>query len=133
MTVPFMLALALGVSSLKKDGKASEEDSFGLVGIASSGAILAVIMMSIISKSDTITASLEYEISQSTSVMAPFLKKLPIIAGEILLALFPILVIFLFFQFVSFKLSKKAFKKIMKGLVYTFIGLVLFLTGVNAG
>ena len=133
MTVPFMLALALGVSSLKKDGKASEEDSFGLVGIASAGAILAVIMMSILSKSDTITASLEYEISHSTSVLAPFLKKLPTISGEIFGALFPILVIFLFFQFVSFKLSKRAFKKIMKGLVYTFIGLVLFLTGVNAG
>lgn len=59
MTVPFMLALALGVSSLKKDGKTSEEDSFGLVGIASAGAILAVIIMSILSNSDTVTASLE--------------------------------------------------------------------------
>ncbi len=133
MTVPFMLALALGVSSLKKDGKSSEEDSFGLVGIASSGAILAVIIMSIFSKSDTITGSLEYEISQSASILGPFLKKLPMITGEILLALSPILVIFLFFQFISFKLSKKAFNKIIKGLVYTFIGLVLFLTGVNAG
>ena len=133
MTVPFMLAIALGVSSLKKDGRASEEDSFGLVGIASAGAISAVIMMSILSKSDTITASLEYEISQSTSVMIPFFEKLPTIASEIFGALFPILAIFLFFQFISFKLSKKAFNKIMKGLVYTFIGLVLFLTGVNAG
>lgn len=133
MTVPFMLALALGVSSLKKDGKTSEEDSFGLVGIASAGAILAVIIMSILSNSDTVTASLEYEISKSTSVTAPFFQKLPTIASEIFWALFPILAIFLFFQLTSFKLSKKAFNKIMKGLVYTFIGLVLFLTGVNAG
>lgn len=133
MTVPFILALALGVSSLKKDGKASEEDSFGLVAIASAGAILGVIIMSILSKSDTITADLEYEVVQSTSVTAPFIKKLPIMAGEVFWALFPILVIFLFFQFISFKLSKKAFNKIMKGLVYAFLGLVLFLTGVNAG
>lgn len=133
MTVPFMLALALGVSSLKKDGKASEEDSFGLVGIASAGAILAVIVMSILSKPNTYTAGPEYETFRSTSVMAPFLQKLPIITGEVFGALFPILTVFLFFQHISFKLSKKALNKIMKGLVYTFIGLVLFLTGVNAG
>jgi len=133
MTVPFILALALGVSSLKKGGKASEEDSFGLVGIASSGAILAVIIMSILSKTDKITGSLEQTISQSTSMVEPFIKELPIIAGEIFLALFPIVVIFFIFQIVSFKISKKSFTKIIKGLVYTFIGLVLFLTGVNAG
>ena len=133
MTVPFVLALALGVSSLKKDGKASEEDSFGLVGVVAIGAILTVMIMSLISKTDTVSASLEYEIAQSTSVMAPFLKKLLITSGEVFWALLPILVLFLFFQFISFKLSKKAFNKIMKGLVYTFIGLVLFLTGVNAG
>ena len=49
LTVPFILALALGVSHLKKDSRASEKDSFGLVGIASSGAIMAVMVMSIIS------------------------------------------------------------------------------------
>ncbi len=133
MTVPFILALALGVSSLKKGGKASEEDSFGLVAIASTGAILSVIIMSIISKSDKITGSLEWGISQSASIIGPFIKKLPTMAGEVFLALFPLLVIFLAFQFISFKLSKKAFYKIIKGLVYTFIGLVMFLTGVNAG
>lgn len=133
MTVPFILALALGVSSLKKGGKASEEDSFGLVAIASTGAILSVIMMSIFSKADRITSSLKYNISQSASIIGPFIKKLPTMTGEVFWALFPLLVIFLAFQFSAFKLSKKAFNKIIKGLVYTFIGLVLFLTGVNAG
>lgn len=133
LTVPFILALALGVSSLKKDGKASEEDSFGLVAIASSGAILSVIIMSILSKSDKLTASLEYEVSQSASIMAPFFKKIPIIAVEVFWALLPLVIIFLVFRFISFKVSKKSFNKILKGLLYTFIGLVLFLTGVNAG
>lgn len=133
MTVPFILALALGVSSLKKGGKASEEDSFGLVAIASSGAILAVIIMSIISKSDKISGSLQATVSESTSIIGPFFYKLPSMAGEVFLALLPLLVIFLVFNSVSFKLRHRQFVRIMKGLVYTFIGLVLFLTGVNAG
>ncbi len=133
LTVPFMLALALGVSSMKKDGKDSEKDSFGLVAIASTGAILSVMIMSILSKSDKITASLEYGISTSKSVIAPFFQAIPSLSGEIALALFPILILFIIFQVVSFKLSKKAFIKILKGIVYTFIGLVLFLAGVNAG
>lgn len=133
MTVPFILALAIGVSSLKKNGIASEEDSFGLVAIASSGAILSVIIMSIISKTDQLTGSLEQDIATSTSIVASFLQKVPTILSEVSLALLPLLVLFLIFQKVSFRLSKKAFRKILKGLVYTFVGLVLFLVGVNAG
>ncbi|WP_286147577.1 DUF1538 domain-containing protein [Paenibacillus sp. FSL R5-0490] len=60
MTVPFILALALGVSSLKKDSQASEQDSFGLVAVASTGAIISVMIMSILSKADKISGSLEH-------------------------------------------------------------------------
>lgn len=133
LTVPFILALSLGVSNLKKDSKASEKDSFGLVAIASAGAIVAVMIMSITSKMDKITASLEYNVSGSNSIIAPFIEEIPIISKEIFVALLPILIIFLILQKISFKLTKKAFRNILKGLVYTFIGLVLFLVGVNAG
>ena len=133
LTVPFMLALAYGVSSLKKNGTASEEDSFGLVGLASSGAILAVIIMSLFFGDSELSGSLELHISQSTSIFTPFLHQLPIVARNIILALLPLLLTFLLFQALSFRLSRRAFKKTMKGLAYTFIGLVLFLTGVNAG
>lgn len=133
LTVPFILALAYGVSSLKKSGIASEEDSFGLVGLASSGAILAVIIMSLLSKTSQLSGSLESKISSPASIFAPFVRTLPSIAGNIILALLPLLLTFLLFQALAFHLSRRAFKKIMKGLVYTYIGLVLFLTGVNAG
>ncbi|AFL99461.1 MULTISPECIES: DUF1538 domain-containing protein [Desulfitobacterium] len=133
LTVPFMLALALGVSSLKKDGKASEKDSFGLVAVTSTGAIIAVMMMSILSEQDKITGSLQESTQVSASFLAPFIDKLPTIAFEIFIALLPVILMFFVFQKVSFKISPKAFRKVLKGLVYTFIGLVLFLTGVNAG
>ncbi len=133
LTVPFMLALALGVSSLKKDGKASEKDSFGLVAVTSTGAIIAVMIMSILSKQDEITGSLQESAQASSSLLAPFIDKLPVIAFEIFVALLPIILMFFIFQKISFKISPKAYRKVLKGLVYTFVGLVLFLTGVNAG
>lgn len=133
MTVPFILALAVGVSSMKKNGKASEKDSFGLVAIASTGAILSVLIMSIITKSDRITGSLENTAYSTNSIFALFLHELSIVMTDVFLALTPLLILFIIFNIVSFKLTKKAFRKVLKGLLYTFIGLTLFLTGVNAG
>lgn len=133
MTVPFILALATGVSRLKKDSKSSEKDSFGLVAIASTGAIISVILMSILSKTDQVTGSLEGSEVISTSIILPFIEKIPVITFEILLALLPILIIFIIFQKVKFKLSKRSFRKVLFGMLFTFIGLVIFLVGVNAG
>ena len=133
LTVPFVLALAMGVSKLKKDSKSSEKDSFGLVAIASTGAIIAVMIMSIVSKTDKITGSLDTTQTASESIIQPFIEKLPHIASEIIIALTPIIAVFLIFQKISFKLSKSQFRKILFGMLFTFIGLVLFLLGVNAG
>lgn len=131
LTVPFMLALSVGVSSMKKTD--SEDDSFGLVGIASAGAIISVMIMSIIRRAGNITGSLDTESSTSTSVLAPFLREIPKVALEILIALLPVITTFFIFQFVSFKLSRKGVRKICIGLLYTLLGLTIFLSGVNAG
>ncbi len=133
LTVPFILALAIGVSALKKDSKASEKDSFGLVAIASTGAILSVMLMSILSKTDKITASLESEEVINNSFLGPFLEVFPTLSKEVIIALLPIIIIFIIFQYISFKLPKRSLHKIFKGIFYTFLGLVLFLVGVNAG
>ncbi len=132
MTVPFILALALGISSLKA-GKASEEDSFGLLGIASTGAILAVLLLNILVAPGKITGSLADKLIQSTSLWGPFLQAMPATIQEVLLALSPLLALFCFANLCFFKLSRKGFQKIIKGLVFTFVGFVLFLIGVNAG
>ncbi|KAB8129524.1 DUF1538 domain-containing protein [Gracilibacillus oryzae] len=133
MTVPFILALSVGISVLKKDSKASEKDSFGLVAIASVGAIVTVMLMNIFSPTDELQGGMEQEHNESDSLFGPFLSEAGHIIQEVFLALTPIIVIFLIFQKVSFKLSKSNFRKIITGLVFTFIGLVLFLIGVNAG
>ncbi len=133
LTVPFILALALGVSTLKKDSKASEKDCFGLVGVTSTGAIIAVMIMSIIIRTDKISGSVDSIVSGPSSIFEPFIHELPRIAFEILIALLPILLLFLVFQRISLKNTKHNRAKTLMGLVYSFIGLVLLMTGVNAG
>ncbi len=132
LTVPFILALAVGVSKLKKHSQEAEKDSFGLVGIASAGAIISVMAMSIISKTDKVTGNLPQQ-TVSDAIVEPFLHIFPIVTGEVIVSLLPIVITFLIFQRISFKLSKRNVRKILFGTLFTLIGLVLFLVGVNAG
>src|SRR5699024_10785762 len=133
LTVPFILALALGVSSLKEDSKASEKDSFGLVGIASTGAIITVMIMNIVTQTNQLSGSLEAVTTNTQSILSPFLDELLTVTFEITMALLPILIVFLVFKKISYKMSRKTIRKTLIGILFTFIGLVLFLVGVNAG
>lgn len=133
LAVPFILALAIGVSKLKKDSKASEKDSFGLVAIVSVGAIMSVIIMSILSGTNDFSGSVEFSIPESTGIIGPFIQIIPSMVRESFFALLPLIIILLALQKISFKLSRRAFTKILKGFIYTLIGLVIFLVGVNAG
>ena len=132
VTVPFLLALALGVSSLKKNGKSSEEDSFGLVGIAGPGAILGVLVLYIFTQPERLSGSLP-EIETGAGIIRPFINELPQVIVDALLSIGPITVIFLILNFLFFKVKKKALGRILKGLLYVVFGLVFFLVGVNAG
>ncbi len=133
LAVPFILSLSVGISALKKDSKASEKDSFGLVAIASTGAILSVMLLNIISNTTEFSVGLGSAKSEATSVFGAFLAIAPGTLTEGILALLPLLVAFLVLQLLWFKLDKKASKKILKGFLYAFLGLILFFLGVNAG
>jgi hypothetical protein len=132
MTVPFILALGLGVASTE-GGRQSEEDSFGLLGIASAGPMLAVLSMGIISGIKSLAGGIPPAPEGGRGILYPFLESIPRIAVEVLLAMVPIIVMFFIFQAILIKLGRAQLVKIIKGLVYTFTGFVLFLTGVNAG
>ena len=132
LTVPFIMALAVGISTLKKDSVASESDSFGLVGVASIGAILGVLALGLITKPEGLAAVDEY-IAGYDGLFAPFLHELSVLWLESLIAILPLAVVFLVFQLKAFHLRGKHLRRIIKGLAYTYIGLVIFLTGVNAG
>ena len=114
------MALAAGISVLKKDIKSSEEDSFGLVGLASAGAIMAVLATGVLTNTGRLSGSLPAAEAVAGTVLSPFLQQLPVIAGEVSLALLPILVVFFLFQKISFKLSGRACAELYSALSLLF-------------
>ena len=134
MTVPFIMALGVGVASIRSDENA-KTDSFGLVALCSIGPVLAVMLLGIIYRPDTAAAAQTAvsQIETSVQLGADYLHALPHYIAEIAMALLPIFVFFLLFQVFTLRLRKLPFMKIVIGMVYTFAGLVLFLTGVNVG
>lgn len=133
LAVPFILALSVGISALKKDSKSSEKDSFGLVAIASTGAIISVMILNFFTKTSEFSAAPADGIAKTDSVLAPFTSIMPETIKDSLLSLLPLIIIFLVLQKVSFRLNKRAFNKILMGFLYAFLGIFLFFEGVNAG
>jgi hypothetical protein len=134
MTVPFILALGAGVASVRGD-KGSSDDSFGLVSLCSVGPVLAVLLLGIIhhpgnAEVGKITAEAA---ATSREVVERFAFELPQYAGEVLKALGSIIVFFAVFQLLSRRYKRHQIGRIFIGFLYTFIGLVVFLTGVNVG
>lgn len=133
ITVPFMLAMAAGFSAMKKDSRMSEADSFGLVGISSTGAILGVLITSLfIDNSKLVGALPETEISNAT-LWEIYSSKFLHIAWDSFVTLLPIIVTYIVFQIFFFKHKKNKVIDTVRGLVLTFVGLVIFLLGVNGG
>lgn len=120
MTTPFIIALGLGVANLK--GDYSEDNSFGLVGIASTGPIIAGLLMSL-SVGDNL---LEMEATAYTSAIATGFK-------NSIFAIVPIALVFFIINAKYFKTSKDEFTEILLGLFYTYIGLIIFLSSVEGG
>lgn len=133
MTVPFILALGVGISNIRSD-KQAESDSFGLVALCSIGPILAVLILGFFYSSGSATADTSITSwSDTLQIGQAYLKAIPKYALEMCVALSPIVIIFLLFQVFSFKMQKRSLLQIFSGVIYTYIGLVLFLTGVNVG
>lgn len=133
LAVPFILALSMGISKLKKDSKGSEKDSFGLVAIASTGAILSVMLLDIFANTNKFSATLDSDVSSSKSIIGPFIDIIPVSLQEGFMAMLPLIVILLVMQKISFRLKKRDLRKLLTGFGFAFVGLVLFFVGVNAG
>lgn len=134
MTVPFIMALGVGVSAIRSDRHAAD-DSFGLVALCSIGPILAVMILGLIynPKDSAYVPPAVPEIEDSVGLWRMFAMELPTYMKEIAVSLFPIVLFFFIFQVLVLKLTRRSLIKIVVGLVYTYAGLVLFLTGVNVG
>ena len=134
MTVPFIMALGVGVASIRSDENA-QTDSFGLVALCSIGPILAVLALGFIYSNvpEGTAASIIASYADTVELGMGYLHALPDYIHEVVMALLPIVAFFLIFQVVALHLRKVPFLRIMMGLGMTLVGLVLFLTGANVG
>ena len=133
MTVPFILAMGVGVSNIRSDRRA-EADSFGLVALCSVGPILSVLLLGFFSTgSDAVADLSRASFADSTQVGRAFLSAIPEYMAETATALLPVVTVFLLFQIILIRMSRRSLAKILIGIFYTYAGLVLFLCGVNVG
>lgn len=134
MTVPFIMALGVGFAAVRSD-KHAEDDSFGLVALCSIGPILAVLLLGLLyhPENTAYTPSEIPVIRDSVELWKYFATGLPQYIEEIALSLLPIVAFFAVFQIISLKMKGRALLKVVIGILYTYVGLVLFLTGVNVG
>lgn len=133
ITVPFIMALGAGLASSKK-GKNAGEHSFGLVSLCSIGPILSVLLMSIFYKPQAATSVYEItEVHTTTEAFRQFAHALPEFAKEVAIAFLPLVVLFIIFQLITRRFHLHNIVRMSVGFVYTYLGLVLFLTGANVG
>ena len=134
MTVPFIMSLGVGLSAARSDPDGAE-DSFGLVALCSVGPILMVLLLGIFYNptNAAYTTSAVPEINTTVDVVRQFLTAFPQYAKEVLTSILPIVGVLVIFQLVTRSYRKRQLLRMAVGLVYTIVGLILFLTGVNVG
>ena len=134
ITVPFILALGVGVAAVR-GGQSAEEDSFGLVALCSIGPILAVLVLAMFfdPTSSQYAAETPALLTAWEDVLPALLSAFPHYLREVSLALLPILLVFAIFQIFWLKLPARRLLRMVSGIVYTLAGLCLFLAAVNVG
>ena len=145
MTVPFIMALGLGVSSVRDDDK----NSFGLTGVCSIGPVMAVLIYAIVLRaggafgSTTITASAAGSAAADSAaivtggffsqIFSPFGAAAGHVFREAMISIAPLFGLFIIFQILLLKMTKRQVIRIIIGFIYAFFGLTIFLIGVNGG
>lgn len=134
ISVPFLLALGAGISAVRAS-KDSRDDSFGLIALTSVGPIIVTMILFLFINPDfTVTREIIIQSSNQPfiNLFTDFLPKMLENLYEILIILAPIVFIF-FISNSKSPLPKSRIIKIIVGLVYTYVGLTLFLSGVSVG
>ena len=138
MTVPFIMALGLGVSSVRATN--DNKNSFGLTGIASLGPVIAVLIYSFfvnqninVAENSTAHAIAVAQTGFLAKIFLPFAQCFLHVLQEALISILPLFVLFIVFQIFLLKMTKRQVIRMTIGFFYSFTGLLLFLVGVNGG
>ncbi len=130
ITVPFIMALGVGIAAAF-GGRDSAENSFGMVALCSVGPMLAVIALGVFSKGSVAYSLPDY--SLGSHIGENLLPTILSVMKEVATALGLIVVFFILLQITVLKLPLRRLKQIAVGILYTFVGLVMFLSAVTVG
>lgn len=130
ITVPFLMALGVGIA-ITIGGKRANENSFGIIALCSVGPIISVMILGIFTNGDLSYTVPNYQIADN--VFSVFLKTILSVTKEVTLALGLIVIFFFIINFMFLKLPKKKIIQLLIGILFTYIGLIVFLTSVNIG
>lgn len=136
ITVPFILAFGAGAASQSRDSDDTGADSFGLLGIVSTGAIFAVILYGVLAGVDGLSGGGESGkiVLDNSSILMDFVTEVIPSFIDAIIAIAPLVIIFLILVFSKqIRVNKRRLKSIMVGIAFIVVGLSLFLTGVNQG
>ncbi len=134
ITVPFIMAMGVGLSMVRSD-KDAANDSFGLVALSSVGPILATLILGCFYNPDEALYEAAHVPTPSTmqDVAIAFGIETPRYLEEVLISILPLIAVFLVFQLITRRYQKRQRLRMGVGFAYTYLGLVMFLCGVNVG
>ncbi|HKM08064.1 MAG TPA: DUF1538 domain-containing protein [Sphaerochaeta sp.] len=128
MATPFIMALGIGVARVQK--KQEEADNFGFLALASIGPILAVLVLGIISPNSDGAIGKGMDVLYESGNFIPLFFEM---AQDVIFSLMPLLFIFALYQITLVKMPAKQVGRMLVGIIYAFIGLVLFFAGAHGG
>jgi hypothetical protein len=133
VSVPFIMSFGLGIAAIKSS-KNNSDDGFGLIALASIGPVIAILIVSLFIKSDSsYLADVVNSVSTGSEMGGTFITNLLSYLKEVFIVIIPIFIFFLIYNFKYLKLAKRTLLRMFVGLIYTYLGLVLFLCGVSSG
>lgn len=132
MTVPFILALGLGVAHAR-GGRKSNDDSFGLVALCSIGPIMSVLVLGLFTGTSGDASGVEEAVLNFGQMIYHVLHTFGLKLGSVGLAIIGITVFIVIFEFALLRIKFKKFTKIFVGLIYVFLGVAIFLAGAEIG
>ena len=145
ITVPFILAVGIGIATTR-GGNKSNSDSFGLVAFASIGPILTVMILALLMRGKGLSYTFNQvvisdDVTNPMSYVGPFINSLlpEIETGmlgtllQVLISLAPIVIFFVIYNAIFLKLPAKKLLRTLRGVIYVYIGLVFFMSAVEAG
>ena len=129
MTVPFLMALGTGVAAVLAQ-KSERDASFGFVAFSSIGPIIVMLLMSIFSKRIGEFQLPSYEISDN--FFRNFGHEILIKLYEVGISIGLLFVGFVVIDLLILKTERKKKIQLYRGLIITYLGLVLFLSSVSS-